>query len=62
LLSPLSLARFLTIKDNFFVVIHYIKGRVDPRHALEVDAAVKQTRAIKAAAQDWPVQPVLTVI
>ena len=43
-------------------MVHYVERLIEPRHALEVDAAVKQTRAIKAAAQDWPVQPVLTVV
>lgn len=31
-------------------MIHYVERSVEPRHALEIDGAVKQTRAIKAAA------------
>lgn len=42
-------------------MIHYVESLIKPRHALEIDGAVKQTRAIKAAAQDRPVQPVLSV-
>ena len=42
-------------------MVHYVKRGVEPRHALKIDAAVKQTRAIKAAAEDRPIEPVLPV-
>lgn len=42
-------------------MIHYIKRGVEPRHALEIDAAVKQTGAVEAAAEDRPIEPVLPV-
>ena len=61
LLSPLSLARFLTIKDNSFVVVHYVECLIESCHALEIDAAVKQTRTVEAAAEHGPVEPVLSV-
>lgn len=43
-------------------MIHYIKRGIDTRHALKVDAAVKQPGAIKAAAEDRPIEPVLAVV
>ena len=36
-------------------MIHYIERGIDTRHALEIDGAVKQTRAIKAAAEHGPI-------
>ena len=36
-------------------MIHYIKRSVKSRHALEVDAAVKQAGAVEAAAEDRPI-------
>ena len=43
-------------------MIHYVERGIDTRHALEVDAAVKQASAVEAAAEDWPIEPVLTVV
>ena len=43
-------------------MVHYVKRGVEPRHALKIDAAVKQAGAIEAAAEHGPVQPVLTVV
>lgn len=43
-------------------MVHYIKGRVDPRDALEIDGAVKQPSAVETAAEDWPIQPILAVV
>lgn len=42
-------------------MIHYIERGIDTRHALEIDTAVKKPGPIKAAAQDWPIEPVLSV-
>ena len=50
------------IKDNSFVMIHYVKRSVEPRHALKIDAAVKEPSPIEAAAEHGPVKPVLTVV
>jgi len=52
---------FALIKDAF-VVVHYVESRVETRHALEIDAAVKQASAIEAAAEDRPIEPVLAVV
>jgi hypothetical protein len=43
------------------MVLH-VERLIEPRHALEVDAAVKQTGAVEAAAEDWPIKPVLSVV
>ena len=43
-------------------MIHYIERGIDTRHALEVDTAVKQPGAVEAAAEDWPIEPVLAVV
>ena len=43
-------------------MIHYIERGIDTRHALEVDAAVKQASAVEAAAEDRPIEPVLAVV
>lgn len=43
-------------------MIHNIECLIEPSHAFEIDAAVKQPRTVKAAAQDWPVQPVFPVV
>ena len=42
-------------------MVHYVERGVEPRHALEIDTAVKQTRAIEAAAEYGPIKPVLAV-
>ena len=42
-------------------MVHYIERGVEPRHALEIDGAVKQTGAIEAASEHGPVKPVLPV-
>lgn len=36
-------------------MIHYIERGIDTRHALEVNAAVKQAGAVEAAAEHGPV-------
>jgi hypothetical protein len=64
-LSPLPAgAIFITFAliKNALVMIHYIERGVEPRHALEIDAAVKQASAVEAAAEDWPIEPVLAVV
>ena len=43
-------------------MVHYIERLIEPRHALEVDAAVKQASAVEAAAEDRPIEPVLAVV
>lgn len=43
-------------------MIHYIERGIDTRHALKIDAAVKQPSPVKAAAQDRPIEPVLSVV
>lgn len=43
-------------------MIHYIKRGIDTRHALKVNAAVKQPGAVEAATEDRPIEPVLTVV
>ena len=43
-------------------MVHYVERLIEPRHALEVDAAVKQAGAVEAAAEDGPIEPVLTVV
>lgn len=42
-------------------MVHYIERGIDTRHALEIDAAVKQPRPVKAAAKHGPVEPVFPV-
>lgn len=42
-------------------MVHYVERGIDTRHTLKIDAAVKQPSPVKAAAQDWPVEPVLSV-
>lgn len=42
-------------------MVHYVERLIEPRHALEVDTAVKQTGAVEAAAEDRPIEPVLSV-
>ena len=42
-------------------MVLYVERLIEPRHALEVDAAVKQLGAVEAAAEDRPIQPVLPV-
>ena len=42
-------------------MVHYVERLIEPRHALEVDAAVKQASAVEAAAEDRPIEPVLAV-
>lgn len=42
-------------------MIHNVERLIESRHALEIDAAVKKPRAIEAAAEHGPVQPVLPV-
>lgn len=36
-------------------MIHYVERLIKPRHALEIDAAVKQPRTVEAAAEHGPV-------
>ena len=43
-------------------MVHYVERLIEPRHALEVDAAVKQASAVEAAAEDRPIEPVLAVV
>jgi len=43
-------------------VILHVERLIEPRHALEVDAAVKQAGAVEAAAEDRPIEPVLAVV
>lgn len=43
-------------------MIHYVKCLIEPRHALKIDAAVEKPGAVEAAAEDWPIEPVLTVV
>lgn len=43
-------------------MILYVERLIEPRHALKVDAAVKQASAVEAAAEDWPIEPVLAVV
>ena len=42
-------------------MIHYIKRSVDTRHALKIDGAVKKPGPVEAAAEDWTIEPVLSV-
>lgn len=47
--------------DDPLIVIHYIERGIDTSHALEIDAAVKQAGAVEAAAENRPIEPVLSV-
>ena len=42
-------------------MIHYVERLIEPRHALEIDAAVKKPSPVEAAAEHGPVEPVLSV-
>lgn len=42
-------------------MIHYVERLIEPRHALEIDAAVKKPGSVQAAAEDRPIEPVLPV-
>ena len=43
-------------------MVHYVERGIDTRHALEIDASVKQPRTVEAAAEHGPVEPVLAVV
>ena len=43
-------------------MILHVESLIEPCHAFEVDAAVKQAGAVEAAAKDWPIEPVLAVV
>ena len=43
-------------------MVHYVECLIEPRHALEINTAVKQARAVEAAAEDRPIEPVLAVV
>lgn len=42
-------------------MILHVERLIEPRHALEIDGAVKQTGAIEAASEHGPVKPILSV-
>lgn len=42
-------------------MVHYVERGVEPRHALEIDGAVKESSPIEAAAEHGPVEPILSV-
>ena len=43
-------------------MVHYVERLIEPRHALEIDTAVKKPGPVKAATEHGPVKPVLTVV
>ena len=42
-------------------MVPHVERLIEPRHALEIDGAVKKPGAIEAATEHGPVQPVLAV-
>jgi len=42
-------------------MVHYVERLIESCHALEIDAAIKQTRPVEAAAEHGPVEPVFPV-
>lgn len=43
-------------------MILHVERLIEPRHALEINTAVKQAGTVEAAAEDWPIKPVLAVV
>ena len=42
-------------------MVHYIKRSVEPRHAFEIDGAIKKPGPVETSAQDRPIEPVFPV-